>query len=97
MPNSESPAGVLELTRQLVAIDSVNTSLSHGSAGEGAIAAFAAERLSAAGFETTIVPAPSDGRRPSVLAIWQGSRPGRTVRLPTEIQELGGCLGSPLA
>jgi len=88
MPKS-AVDGVLDLTRQLVAIDSVSASLSPGSPGEAEIAAFAADRLSRAGFVTEIIPAPSDPRRQSVLAVWRGSRPGRTVMLNGHLDTVG--------
>lgn len=68
------------LTRELIAIDSVNPSLAPGSTGEQPIAAFAAVRLAAAGFTVHLVQS-SDPTRPSVVAVREGSRRGRSVVL----------------
>ena len=84
------PAGaVVELTRQLVALDSVNPGLVPGAAGEGPIAEFVAGRLSGSGFEVRLVPAPSDPRRMSVIAVRDGGRPGRTVVLNGHLDTVG--------
>lgn len=58
---------VVELTRHLVAFDSVNPGLVPAAAGEGPVAQFVADRLSGSGFDVRLVPAPSDPRRVSVI------------------------------
>ena len=80
---------VVDLTRQLVAFDSVNPGLVPGAVGEGPIAQFVADRLSGSGFEVRLVPALSDPRRMSVIAVRDGSRPGRTVVLNGHLDTVG--------
>ena len=88
--NSPDPAdAVVDLTRQLVAFDSVNPGLVPGAAGEGPVAQFVADRLSGSGFEVQLVPAPSDPRRMSVIAVRTGARPGRTVVLNGHLDTVG--------
>lgn len=86
---------VVELTSALVAIDSVSPSLVPGAAGEAVVAAAVAERLEAAGFAVRTVGAPE---RPSVIAISEGSRPGRTVVLNGHLDTVGvDGMASPFA
>jgi acetylornithine deacetylase len=80
---------VVGLTRQLVAFDSVNPGLVPGAVGEGPVAEFVADRLSGSGFAVRLVPAPSDPRRVSVIAVWDGGRPGRTVVLNGHLDTVG--------
>jgi acetylornithine deacetylase len=80
---------VVDLTRQLVAFDSVNPGLVPGAVGEGPIAQFVADRLSGSGFEVQLVPALSDPRRMSVIAVRDGRRPGRTVVLNGHLDTVG--------
>ena len=80
---------VVDLTRQLVAFDSVNPGLVPGAVGEGPIAQFVADRLSGSGFEVRLVPALSDPRRMSVIAVRDGGRPGRTVVLNGHLDTVG--------
>ena len=89
MPTPESARTVLELTRELVAIDSVNPSLVPGAPGEARIAAFAAERLDSAGFTVRLLGAASDPRRVSVIAVREASRRGRTVVLNGHLDTVG--------
>lgn len=77
---------VVELTRALVAIDSVSPSLVPGSAGEAAVAALVSGRLAASGFAVRMVGTP---QRPSVIATREGSRPGRTVVLNGHLDTVG--------
>ena len=66
----------LALTRELVAIDSVNPSLVPGAAGEGAIAEWLAAYLRRAGFDVEVQEvAPG---RPNVVAVADGASPGPT-------------------
>jgi acetylornithine deacetylase len=80
---------VVDLTRQLVAFDSVNPGLVQGAVGEGPIAQFVAERLSGSGFAVQLVPVPSDPRRMSVIAVRDGDQPGRTVVLNGHLDTVG--------
>lgn len=83
------PGGaVVDLTRRLVAFDSVNPGLVPGAAGERPIAEFLADRLAGSGFGVRLVPAPSDPRRVSVLAVREG-RPGRAVVLNGHLDTVG--------
>lgn len=77
---------VVALTAELVAIDSVSPSLVPAAAGEAAIAAFVSARLARAGFAVRSVGPPS---RPSVIAVHEGSRPGRTVVLNGHLDTVG--------
>jgi acetylornithine deacetylase len=86
--SSQPGSAVVDLTRSLVAIDSVSPSLAPGAPGETEIAAFVADRLSRSGFEVDIVPGP-DERRPSIVGTRQGSRSGRTVVLNGHLDTVG--------
>src|SRR5580692_9290433 len=86
---AEPADAVVDLTRQLVAFDSVNPGLVPGAAGEGPVAQFLADRLSGSGFEVRLVPVPSDPRRVSVIAVRDGGRPGRTVVLNGHLDTVG--------
>lgn len=66
-----APETASALLERLVAIDSRNPSIADGSPGEGPIAAFVADWLTAAGLHADIIPA-IDGR-PNVLGILPGS------------------------
>ncbi|SFR92740.1 acetylornithine deacetylase [Microbacterium sp. cf046] len=89
MPRSDPASEVLELTRGLVAIDSVSPSLAPGAPGEAAIAAFAADRLDAAGFAVRCVTPAADPRRVSVIAVRDGPRQGATVVLNGHLDTVG--------
>lgn len=89
MSDRDPAAAVLDLTRELVAIDSVSSSLVEDAPGEAHIAAFVRDRLAAAGFGVRMLPAASDPRRVSVIATWSGSRPGRTVVLNGHLDTVG--------
>jgi acetylornithine deacetylase len=89
MPIADPSDAVVDLTRQLVAFDSVNPGLVPGAVGEGPVARFLADRLSGSGFEVQLVPAPSDPRRVSVVAVRDGDRPGRTVVLNGHLDTVG--------
>lgn len=89
MLTADPADAVVDLTRQLVAFDSVNPGLVPGAVGEEPIAQFAANRLSDSGFEVQLVPAPSDPRRMSVIAVRDGARPGRTVVLNGHLDTVG--------
>ncbi len=87
MSRTDADRAVIDLTRTLVAIDSVSPSLAPGAAGEARIAAHVADRLSSAGFEVDVVG--SDERRPSVVAVREGSRRGRSVALNGHFDTVG--------
>lgn len=80
-------ADLVELTRRLVAIDSVNPSLVEGGAGEGAIARFVADWASAAGLESEIVE--DTPGRPSVIVRARGTGNGRSLLLCAHLDTVG--------
>jgi acetylornithine deacetylase len=69
----------IELTADLIRIDSANPDLAPGSAGEGAIADFVSDWLSRNGF--TVTRLESRPGRPSVVAVAPGSGGGRSLML----------------
>jgi acetylornithine deacetylase len=70
---------VVELTAELIRIDSVNPTLAAGAAGEMQIAYFAAGWLRERGFDCTLLE--ERPGRPSVLAFAHGTGGGRSVML----------------
>ena len=80
---------VVDLTRRLVAFDSVNPGLVPGAAGEAPVARFLAGRLAGSGFEVELVPAPADPGRVSVIAVRDSGQPGRTVVLNGHLDTVG--------
>jgi acetylornithine deacetylase len=76
-----------ELTAQLVEIDSINPDLIPGGAGEGAIAAFVADWLSAAGLEVELYDAAPG--RPNVVGIARGTGGGRSLLLNAHMDTVG--------
>ncbi|MDR5698944.1 M20/M25/M40 family metallo-hydrolase [Agromyces aerolatus] len=89
MPSEHLESAVVDLTRALIGIDSVNPRLVPGTVGEAAIAAHLADRLDGAGYAVRLVEAPSDPARVSVVAVRVGSRPGRTVVLNGHLDTVG--------
>lgn len=69
----------LALTRDLVAINSVNPSLVPGAPGEAAMADYLAARLRRAGFDVEVQDAAAG--RPNVVAVADGAAPGPTRML----------------
>ena len=70
---------VIQLLRDLIAIDSVNPSLVRGGAGEAAVADRIASALAGAGLDVEVTEvAPG---RPNVVAAVEGRAPGRTLML----------------
>jgi len=78
---------VVELTRQLVAIDSVNPDLIPGAAGEGAIARLVAEWCERAGLEVEVEEAAPG--RPNVIATARGTGGGRSLLLNGHTDTVG--------
>lgn len=87
-PAEDLGSAALDLTRRLVAIDSVNPGLVPGAPGEVAIAAAVADRLSESGLDVRLVAAKDRPDRPSVLAIHGGDE-GRTVVLNGHLDTVG--------
>jgi acetylornithine deacetylase len=78
---------LVELTKQLVAIDSVNPELIPGAAGEAEIARFVAAWLERAGLEVEVDEvAPG---RPNVVGLARGSGGGRTLLLNAHMDTVG--------
>jgi acetylornithine deacetylase len=76
-----------ELTKQLVAIDSVNPELIPGAAGEAEIARFVAEWLERAGLDVEVEEvAPG---RPNVVGIARGTGGGRSLLLNAHMDTVG--------
>jgi acetylornithine deacetylase len=89
-----SPSDVVELTRALVAIDSVNPSLVSGAAGETKAAAFVAGWAREAGLEVELVEATPG--RPSVVASARGSGGGGSLLLCGHLDTVGtGAMDAP--
>jgi len=83
----DSRDSVIELLRQLVAIDSVNPSLVPGGAGEQGIAEHLAAVMGAAGLDVQLEPvAPG---RPNVVAELRGRQPGPTVLFCGHLDTVG--------
>src|SRR5258707_7141281 len=78
---------IVELLRQLVAIDSINPDLVPGGAGEENIARFVAAWLQRGGLEVyRDEPAPG---RPSVIGIARGTGGGRSLMLNAHMDTVG--------
>jgi acetylornithine deacetylase len=77
----------VDLMRQLVAIDSVNPDLIPGAAGEGAIADWCSEWLSAHGFEVERLE--ERPGRPSIVGRARGTGGGRTLMLNGHLDTVG--------
>jgi acetylornithine deacetylase len=78
---------LVELTRRLVAIDSVNPALVEGGAGEREIAAFVAGWAERAGLEAQVVEATPG--RPSVIVRARGTGEGRSLLLCAHMDTVG--------
>jgi acetylornithine deacetylase len=78
---------VIELTSQLVAIDSINPSLVPGGAGEGEIAAFVSAWSRAAGLDVQVLERTRG--RPSVVARARGKGGGATLLLCAHLDTVG--------
>lgn len=75
------------LTLELIAIESVNSTLVPGAAGESAIAAYCAQWLDARGFEVTRLE--REPGRPSIVAISRGSGGGASLLLSGHLDTVG--------
>jgi acetylornithine deacetylase len=89
-----SGSDVVELTRALVAIDSVNPSLEPGAAGEREAAAFVAGWARDAGLQVELIEATPG--RPSVVARARGNGGGRSLLLCGHLDTVGrGGMSAP--
>ena len=82
-------AAAVELTAELVGIDSVNSGLVPGAYGEAAIVAHLRNRLRSNGFTTHVVTAAGHDDRPSLVAIGPSTRSGPTVLLTGHLDTVG--------
>jgi acetylornithine deacetylase len=80
-------SAVVELTSQLVAIESINPELGVGGSGELKLARFVADWCDRAGLETTLTE-PASGR-PNVVAIARGNAGGRSLMLNAHTDTVG--------
>ncbi len=80
-------SAVVELTSQLVAIESINPELGVGGSGETELARFVAEWCERAGLETTLSEAAPG--RPNVVAIARGTGGGRSLMLNAHMDTVG--------
>jgi acetylornithine deacetylase len=78
---------VLQVLRDLVAIESVNPTLAPGGAGEGAAARWLAEVVRAAGLDVQVTEAAPG--RPNVVATLEGRGPGRTLLFCGHLDTVG--------
>jgi acetylornithine deacetylase len=78
---------IVELTRQLVAIESINPELGVGGSGEGELARFVAEWCDRAGLDVTLSE-PAAGR-PNVVAVARGSGGGSSLMLNAHMDTVG--------
>jgi len=85
----DESSDVVGLTRDLVAVDSVNPGLVPGAAGEAGIVSALAARLQRSGFTTTVVPAASGSDRPSLLAVPPATSTGPLVVLNGHLDTVG--------
>jgi acetylornithine deacetylase len=78
---------LIELTRALIAIDSVNPSLVEGGAGEGEIARFVADWSARAGLDAELIEAAPG--RPSVIVRARGTGGGQSLLLCAHLDTVG--------
>ena len=89
------PSDVIDLTRRLVSIESVNPTLAPGGSGEGEIARFVTLWAEDAGLTAETIPSP-DGR-PSVIVRGLRTRAGPTLMLCGHLDTVGlGAMERPL-
>ncbi|WP_336923478.1 M20 family metallopeptidase [Aquipuribacter sp. SD81] len=79
----------VRLLTELVGVDSVNPGLVPGAAGEREVVDLLAARLQRSGFATTVVPAPGDADRPSLVAVPSGPPAGPTLVLNGHLDTVG--------
>jgi acetylornithine deacetylase/succinyl-diaminopimelate desuccinylase family protein len=80
-------SALVELTSQLVAIESINPELGVGGSGETEVARFVAEWCKRAGLETTESEAAPG--RPNVVAVARGTGGGRSLMLNAHLDTVG--------
>ncbi len=82
-------AAAVELTTELVSIDSVNPGLVPRAAGEAAIVEHLHDRLERSGFATHVITAAEHPERPSLVAIGPEGPDGPTVVLTGHVDTVG--------
>jgi acetylornithine deacetylase len=87
---------IVDLLRELVAIESVNSTLVAGGSGEAELAAFVASWLERAGLDVEVHEAAPG--RPNVVAVARGRHGGRSLLLNAHLDTVGlGRMMDPLA
>lgn len=86
MDHTAGALDAVELTRQLIRIDSVNPELVPGAAGEAHIAQWCATWLSARGFDVQTL---GSSRRPTIVAVARGAGGGRSLMLNGHLDSVG--------
>lgn len=79
----------VDLTVELVGIDSVNPGLAPGAVGESDLVDLLSARLAASGFVVERVEASGEDSRPSVIATFAGTGGGRSVALNGHLDTVG--------
>jgi acetylornithine deacetylase len=79
----------VDLTRQLIALNTVNPALAPGAPGETVAVQLLAGRLSGAGFAVEVVAAPGKPGRPSLLATSRGRGGGPSLVLNGHLDTVG--------
>ncbi len=88
----------VDLTAELVGIDSVNPGLVPGGAGEADLVDLLSVRLTASGFVVERVEAPGAGSRPSLIATHPGTGGGRSIVLNGHLDTVGvGGMSDPFS
>lgn len=88
------PDEVIELLRDLIAIESVNLSLVADGKGEEEITAAIVEEMRAGGMDVGVSEAAPN--RPNMVGVIEGRRPGRTLMLCGHVHTVGvECMKSP--
>jgi acetylornithine deacetylase len=88
----------VDLTMQLVELNTVNPALERGAPGERVAVRLLAGRLAAAGFSVEVVEAPGAPHRPSLLATSRGRGGGRSLVLNGHLDTVGpGGMAAPFS
>lgn len=91
IPADAAGDAAVQLTAELIEIESVNPGLDPRSAGEGAIIEYLSNRLRAAGFQVEILQPPANPLRPSLFATFS-SGPGPKIMFNGHVDTVGAGL-----